>query len=109
MLGERLKELRKEKKVKQKELAAILGIQESAISLYETNRNTPNDKTKVEIAKYFDVSLDYLLGVIDERVPYYDNVKFVILPENMSEEERMLLSDFFDYIAFRRNININNH
>lgn len=46
MIGERLKRIRKDKKIKQGELAAVLGVSKSAISLYETDRNDPSDKKK---------------------------------------------------------------
>jgi len=102
MLGERLSVLRRGKKMKQKELADILGLQESAISLYETNRSDPSDKVKVDIAKHFDVSLDYLLGVIDECVPYYNSEKFMAFPTDMTIDEKMLLLQFRDFIEFKR-------
>jgi len=102
MIGKRLNELRRKRKMTQKDLAAILGVQKTAVSLYETNRNDPSDKIKVDIAKYFDVSLDYLLGVIDECVPYYSKNRFLLLPPEMTDEENMLLSQFCSFIEFRR-------
>ena len=102
MVGERLKKVRMRNKIMQKELAVILGVTESTISLYETNRSDPSDKIKLEIAKYFGVSLDYLIGVIDEEVPYYSNDRFLMLPEDMAKGEKMLLEEILEFIEFRR-------
>ena len=63
MLGERLQELRKDHGLSQQDLADKLNVSIHTISSYERNRSAPDDKTKMEIAKLFDISLDYLLDV----------------------------------------------
>ena len=103
MIGERLRKLRKSKGINQDELANVIGVEKSTISLYETDKNDPSDKVKIEIAKYFNISLDYLIGVIDEPVPYYNNELYIRLPDDISKDERLLLSDYIDYLIFRRN------
>ena len=66
IFAERLRNLRLEKKVKQKELRQILGLKSrSAITNYEKNNREPDYETLVKIAEYFDVSTDFLLGVSD--------------------------------------------
>lgn len=60
MLGDRIKELREDKNLKQDDLADLLGITRSAISSYETNTNTPSVEVLIKIADIFSVSLDYL-------------------------------------------------
>jgi len=87
----------------QKDLAAILGVQESAISQYETDRSDPSDKIKADIAKCLDVSLDYLLGVIDDEVPYYSKNAFLMMPKGMTNEDEELAQKFLDFLVFRRN------
>lgn len=63
----RLKELREEKDMNQAELGQVFNLSQIAISQYERQtRNIPNDLI-IEIAKYFDVSTDYLLGNSDKR------------------------------------------
>ena len=64
-LPERIKELRKNAKLSQQEFGALFGMAKSTVSQYESGRNTPNDEIKMAIAKYFDVSLDYLVGCED--------------------------------------------
>lgn len=63
--GERLKKLRVEQHITQKEFAAIIGITERSYQNYEINSSTPNYKTLLFIADYFNVSLDYLVGRSD--------------------------------------------
>jgi transcriptional regulator with XRE-family HTH domain len=58
----RLKLLRSNKNLTQKEFAKILDINERSYQNYEINASTPNFKLLLFIADYFDVSLDYLVG-----------------------------------------------
>lgn len=67
MLYERLVELRKKRKMTQEELAGVLGISRSALSLYETNKRQPDFETICRLADFFDVSIDYLLGRTDDK------------------------------------------
>ena len=60
-IGDRLKKLRKEKKLTQKDMAEKLGIHSNTISMYEKgNRNIPSTMIK-KISDTFNVSTDYLL------------------------------------------------
>ncbi len=65
--GERLRFLRQEKKITQKELARQFKLAESAISMYERNERTPSQDLTKEMADYFEVFTDYLLGHSDFR------------------------------------------
>lgn len=102
MIGERLKKLRVERALSQEELATQIGVQKATISRYETNRDNPSDKIKVAIAIFFDISLDYLLGVIEEPHPYFSQDIFIKLPCRMNQNERLLLSEFIGYIIYKR-------
>ncbi|MGH4140895.1 cobalamin-dependent protein [Clostridium sp.] len=61
-LGSHLKSLRNEKKLKQKDLAYILGLAQTTVANYESGIRFPNEATLINIADYFHVSLDELLG-----------------------------------------------
>lgn len=60
--GTRLKRARKLKHITQRELADLLGVEQSAISNYETNFRLPAASALMEIANNLDVSVSYLLG-----------------------------------------------
>lgn len=57
-----LRKLRKEANLTQEALGNILGVGKTTISMYENDNSTPNDDIKKQIAEYFNVSIDYLLG-----------------------------------------------
>lgn len=67
MLPERLRELRTEAGLSQEQLAGILSLHKSTVSLYENGRREPDADTMQRIAAYFRVSVDYLLGRTDVR------------------------------------------
>lgn len=62
----KLKELREEKGIQQKELAEILNVSKSTVSGWEVGRNEPNQEMLIKIATYFDVTTDFLLGKEDD-------------------------------------------
>ncbi len=66
MFGKRLKELREEKALSQKELASIIGYNQSMISFWENGVNEPTESAIRKISIFFGVSADYLLGLEDE-------------------------------------------
>jgi len=68
MIGERLADLRKDKGLNQKDLAEVLGISLHTLSNYEREISTPDDEMKIRIARYFNVSLDYLLGLLLRQI-----------------------------------------
>lgn len=61
--GEILAELRRDRRLSQKELAAVFHISTSTISSYETGAHLPNAEQIIQFAQYFDVTTDYILGV----------------------------------------------
>ena len=60
--GEILTSLREERGIYQKELAAQLKVSIGTISNYENNIHFPDQEALVQLADYFDVTIDYLLG-----------------------------------------------
>lgn len=67
--GQRLKLLREENKMGQKEIASLLGITYSEVSKYETDLRKPSSEVIVILANFFKVSTDYLLGQSNLRKP----------------------------------------
>ena len=67
---DRLREIRKDRDLQQKDIAKILKISQVQYSRYERGiRTIPIDKLSV-LAKYYNVSVDYLIGLTNERKPY---------------------------------------
>ncbi len=67
--SQRLKHLRKTNQVTQSELSSVLGYGASTISNYENTDHEPDFKSLIAIARFFGVTLDYLLAVSDEPSP----------------------------------------
>lgn len=65
----RIKELRKERKLTQTQLCKILNIAQPTLSGYETNSFEPDNATMSKIADFFNVSIDYLLGREETKNP----------------------------------------
>ncbi|MBO5336369.1 MAG: helix-turn-helix transcriptional regulator [Lachnospiraceae bacterium] len=66
-MGEKLKSLRIEKKLTQKQVASRIGLAISAVSSYESGARYPSYDVLVKLARIFHVSTDYLLGITDTR------------------------------------------
>ena len=60
-----LKKLRKLRGLSQRDIARTLKVTQQAIASWENGRTEPSNMTLVEIADYFKVSVDYLLGRTD--------------------------------------------
>ena len=65
----RIKELRKERGLKQVDLCKTLGVSQAALSGYETGNYQPDNDILIKIADYFDTTVDYLLGKSDIKKP----------------------------------------
>lgn len=61
----RLKELRQERGIGQIELAKKLEVSKGIISLWENGLREPNMYSLIKLAKYFNVTIDYLVGLED--------------------------------------------
>ena len=66
LFGIRLKELRQEKGLGQKELAKVINTSKQNISRWEKGYFEPDQEITVRLAQFFDVSTDYLLGLENE-------------------------------------------
>ena len=71
-IGDRMKKLREEKGLMQQDVCNAVDIEQSTLANYENNRRVPKTDILIEIANYYGVSLDYLVGRTDDR---FDNSK----------------------------------
>lgn len=65
--GQRMKELRKERKMTQQSMADVFSVKTRTYQGYEYGESYPEVAKLIAIADYFDVSLDYLVGRSDVR------------------------------------------
>lgn len=66
-MGNKLKELRKQKRLTQKQVADRIGLAISAVSSYEAGTRYPSYDVLIKLARIFHVSTDYLLGMTDKK------------------------------------------
>jgi transcriptional regulator with XRE-family HTH domain len=99
MIGERLLDLRKDAGLTQDELASILKINKHSISSYEREKSEPPDAIKIEIATYFNVSVDYLLGLTDNPNSYSNCHNILQLPSHFPPNAKNSLKDYADYLC----------
>ncbi len=66
-MGDRLRSLRIEKRLTQKQVADRIGLAISAVSSYELGSRYPSYEALIKLARIFHVSTDYLLGLNEKR------------------------------------------
>ena len=66
----RLKDLREDKDMLQKEVADLLNISQTNYSKYELGKINIPINSLIVLADFYDTSIDYLLGLTNERKPY---------------------------------------
>ena len=71
---QRLRQLRRERGITQQALAQHLHYGSTAITNYETGRNEPSYDNLIQLADFFDVSTDFLLGRSEKFYPSTDEV-----------------------------------
>lgn len=96
ILSERIKMLREEYPLTQSQLAEALDVATSSISQYESGDRVPSDDIKIKLAKLFDVSLDFLMGLSDIRNPYV----FFTLSEYFNSLTEDEINDVIKYTMF---------
>lgn len=95
-----LRQLRKERGLTQCECAARLGLNHSTISAYENNLRIPPCETLVDIAQFYEVTTDYLLGHQCSN----DNIW-----ENLTYSQKQIVKDFANFIFERHICETKNH
>ena len=66
----RLKDLREDRDLLQKDIAKILNMSQTGYSKYEVGTNDIPTEILKKLASFYDTSIDYLLCLTDERKPY---------------------------------------
>ncbi|SKC35783.1 helix-turn-helix domain-containing protein [Maledivibacter halophilus] len=70
MKYERLRNLREDNDLLQRHVAKILNIAERTYSHYETGKRNISIESLLTLAKFYNTSIDYLVGLTDEKSPY---------------------------------------
>ncbi|WP_338843613.1 XRE family transcriptional regulator [Clostridium perfringens] len=111
MLNNRLKSLRNEKGVLQKDVAEYLKISTSAYGFYEQGKRIPDVETLNKLSDYYNVSIDYLLGKSSIKESAEDIISDNSLTlalhndngiyEELPEEAKKEIEDFIEYVKHK--------
>lgn len=109
MFADRLKQLRSEKGLVQKDMAKFLNITTSAYGYYEQGKRNPDPKTLMKLSDFFNVSVDYLLGKTDVRNYLDDSNTTIALHSDetsldysdLSDEAKKEVQDFIEYVRHK--------
>lgn len=86
--GDRLKVLIEEREITQKELAAQMNIAPSTVSSYVQNTREPDFATLKMLAKFFDVSIDYLLDYSTSHKPSRQEDELLRIFRTLTPEQK---------------------
>ena len=92
-LPEKLKSLRKQYGLSQREAASRLGISTSVISAYENGERTPSTENLLALSYLYKCSTDYLLGK-ESKPP-----KIILNTDKLSQKQLQILSDLIDSMS----------
>lgn len=87
-LNEKLILMRKESNITQKQLAKLLGIGQSTISQWEKGQALPAYDAIVKLCDYYDISADFLCGLVNEKGCYEKAYK------NLNDEQHLFINLF---------------
>lgn len=72
----RIRDLREDKDLTQKQIGQVLNMSQTGYNQYEIGKNDIPTKILIELAKFYNTSVDYLLDLTDEIKPYPRNKKY---------------------------------
>lgn len=99
-IGNRIRTLRQRLNVTQSQVEKSTGIPQSNLSEFENGKLTPTIQTLSKIARFFDVSISYLLG--ESNV---DGVKMnVRMLDGLSEDGKKEIQDFIDFVMNKEKV-----
>lgn len=103
-MGNRIRELRKERNLKQIDLARELGIRQGTLSTWETGRYEPDNEMLQKIAEYFQVPVDYVLGRSSVRELPETQVDILQMIRLVRTVERMTPNQFDEALNHAKSI-----
>ncbi|KKF45199.1 MULTISPECIES: helix-turn-helix domain-containing protein [Streptococcus] len=107
MFDKRLKQLRNEANLTQKQLANAVDTSQQNIAFYEQNKRQPKQDILERISKYFNVSTDYLMGKTDKRKTDLTKTEFLFRSavedlDLTEEQQEIFKQEINDFIEQRR-------
>lgn len=96
MIGDRLKEIRNDYGDTQADLANKLKVSKYTVQSWEQEKSEPSHSMLVSICQLYQVSSDFLLGLLDSDPVFSRNRE-----KKLSDDSRMILKEFTEYLVSR--------
>lgn len=90
----RLRDIREDNDKEQKNIAELLGISQQYYSRYELGQVELPIRHYIKLARYYNVSIDYLCGATDKIKPFYEGE--IVKLQNLTEKQKKLLKAYSD-------------
>ena len=97
MIGERLKEIRKDYGDSQADLAEKLNVSKFTVQSWEQGKSEPSHKLLVDLCRLYHVTSDFLLGLTDD-----DPIFIQLRQEKLNNSNRLLLNEFASFLKKRQ-------
>lgn len=111
VFGDRLRGLREEKGITQKQLGKVISVSDRVIGYYESNDRFPKDELILKmLADYFSVSVDYLIGRTSLRSPQSEYVaeakaSYSLNIEDLPVEAVKMIEEYIELIRLKYDSN----
>lgn len=104
MIGSRIKRLRNIRGITQTELGNAIGVSKGLVSKYEIGRHEAPDDIKIKLANYFNVSVDYFLGLSAEPVSCKgrNNIKSIIIPNDFTDDDIKDIEKYIEFLVYKK-------
>ena len=100
-IGERIRYLRKTRKLSMAELGEAIGTDSGNIGNWENNRRIPGGNFIIALSRYFNVSTDWILTGKETSLPTNNDTDLDMLKE-LSEDEIKDVKKYIQFLAWRR-------
>ena len=97
---DRLKELRRNKNLSQKDFAETFHVSQNTVSQWENGTRKPSYDTTEQIANFFDVTMDYLVGRNSADLSKLDNLEFALYGKvkEFDDETKTKLLEYVEFL-----------
>lgn len=101
-IGKRIERLRKERKLTQQQLANATGITRGNISSYESGRFYPSITTTIALARFFNVSIDWLLTGKEKDTLNEEQKKLLDVYSRLDEGDKKQVYDYCLFLLYKK-------
>ena len=99
---QRLKDIREDNEKTQSDIAEVLNTVRQQYNRWETGKQELPMHHFITLARYYNISLDYLLGLIREPLPYERSDHAVQCPQDFTAEDIQKVREYIKFLEFQK-------